>query len=341
MSVTVTGIQLQQGLKDLFGRGMNSESYKLPADKQEMDRLSLQHRIWTLMADGLYPKDAELAVQSVLHRPREDQSTPMILDIGSGSGTWAVEMALKFPHARVIGMDLIQSSPNFVPENCVFIKADATNTLSEYVGHFDIVQCRSVAKHVPDAVAFTRSLGRTLRPGGIFFFSDAVTDVFNEKLETYPLAPIDGAVDSNGVSTNDYSWFARWMSEVTDRWTTKERQYTDGDKLHILLREDGQFEDINVKEYFSPIGWDGGSAVESSNGAEIGRLMVLNVCDFLQASRPSLLSSGLSEEAVERWARNVRQEAANPAKHMLFKWVINWATKSSTGSQRKPAKSVL
>lgn len=85
------------------------------------------------MADGLYPKDAENAVQNVLRRAKGDPNPPKILDIGSGSGAWyvlfakaeaktstkgilnrAVEMALRFPHARVVGMDLIESSPRLV-----------------------------------------------------------------------------------------------------------------------------------------------------------------------------------------------------------------------------------
>lgn len=111
--------------------------------------------------------------------------------------------------------------------------------------------------------------------GGIFFFADASTPIYNEELQLYPLAPLDGANVS--PPTEDYCWFARWLTEVTERWTTKARQNTDGDKLHILLRENGQFEYVHENAYYSPIGWDGGRSVESANGAEIGRLMVLNV----------------------------------------------------------------
>ncbi|KAL5514508.1 hypothetical protein ACEPAG_2597 [Sanghuangporus baumii] len=319
MSVTVTGLHNAQELRDLFGRGMNSDLYKLPADKQEMDRLSLQHRIWKLMAGELYPKEAENAVQNALHRAKDDLSPPMILDVGSGSGTWAVEMALKFPHAKVIGMDLIQSNPSFVPPNCMFVKADATAGLSDYVGQFDIVQCRSVAKHVPDAQEFARSVGKTVRPGGLFFFADAVTNIYNEKFERYLLAEFKELGSENRLADDDRSWFARWMSEVTERWTTKAQQNTDGDKLHILINEVGQFEDVHQSTYWSPIGWDGENIVTNRTaGAEIGKLMVLNVYDFLQSSKPSLLAAGLSRDVVEIWVKNVQQEAVNPAKHMLM-----------------------
>lgn len=40
------------------------------------------------MADGLYPKEAENAIQKALHREKGASNPPMILDVGSGSGTW-------------------------------------------------------------------------------------------------------------------------------------------------------------------------------------------------------------------------------------------------------------
>lgn len=39
------------------------------------------------MADGLYPKEAEAAIQNALSGGNSSRE-PMILDIGSGSGAW-------------------------------------------------------------------------------------------------------------------------------------------------------------------------------------------------------------------------------------------------------------
>lgn len=75
----------------------------------------------------------------------------------------------------------------------------------------------------------------------------------------------------------DRSWFALWLAEVSQRWLSKALKNTDGDKLHNLIREEGQFEGVKVRIYNSPIGWDGTHVVEHGNGAEIGQLMVLNV----------------------------------------------------------------
>lgn len=105
--------------------------------------------------------------------------------------------------------------------------------------------------------------------GGVFVFADAVTDIYDSNKRSYPLALTDGTQDET-----DRSWFARYLYEVTERWTSKARQNTEGDKLHILLEEHGGFEVLGMKEYFSPLNWDGG---DMANGAEIGKLMLLNI----------------------------------------------------------------
>jgi cyclopropane fatty-acyl-phospholipid synthase-like methyltransferase len=48
-----------------------------------------------------------------------------ILDVGTGTGIWAVEMAEKFPNAKVLGIDLSPIQPEWVPPNCRFIVDDA------------------------------------------------------------------------------------------------------------------------------------------------------------------------------------------------------------------------
>lgn len=57
--------------------------------KEVLQRLAVQHKVWTLMTEGLYPKEAEAAIQSALASANNSRQA-MILDIGSGSGSWWV-----------------------------------------------------------------------------------------------------------------------------------------------------------------------------------------------------------------------------------------------------------
>ncbi|KAG8862609.1 hypothetical protein FRB96_001168 [Tulasnella sp. 330] len=96
----------------------SNENYMLPADSEEQSRLDLQHAALTLFLGDLYPSPH--LVEEVL-RPIGGY-TPGILDIGTGSGSWALAMARKYPHAEVIGLDLVPPlvALSKIPDNCRF-----------------------------------------------------------------------------------------------------------------------------------------------------------------------------------------------------------------------------
>lgn len=57
-------------------------------------------------------------------------------------------MAIEFPHAQVIGMDLAPPSipENSIPDNCRFEVDDANNDLSHWANAFNVVHVRSVGR---------------------------------------------------------------------------------------------------------------------------------------------------------------------------------------------------
>ncbi|CAI6333925.1 unnamed protein product [Periconia digitata] len=76
------------------GRVYGNDSYFMPCDEAEQDRLALQHQIYLLALKG------KLTTTKVSHFTRR------ILDLGTGPGHWAVAMAQEYPWAEVVGIDM-------------------------------------------------------------------------------------------------------------------------------------------------------------------------------------------------------------------------------------------
>ncbi|MCJ1232962.1 hypothetical protein MMC14_000916 [Varicellaria rhodocarpa] len=129
--------------------------YPLPNDESELDRLDLQHHVVTLLLNG----ELHLAP---LESPRK------ILDIGTGTGLWAIEMADRFPSATVIGTDLSPVQPTWVPDNVRFEVDDVESEWLYKENSFDYVHSRYMIGAISDWKAMIRKSFKHIKPGGYF-----------------------------------------------------------------------------------------------------------------------------------------------------------------------------
>ncbi|KAF3491271.1 uncharacterized protein GIQ15_00788 [Arthroderma uncinatum] len=100
-----------------FRRGM----YMYPCDENEQDRLDLFHRVLCVARKEILHSPNIKIPPSLLRNPTflHDQG-PRILDLGCGTGIWAIDIAKKYPHAYVLGIDLAPMQPTNRPPNCEF-----------------------------------------------------------------------------------------------------------------------------------------------------------------------------------------------------------------------------
>ncbi|KAF7194911.1 Secondary metabolism regulator LAE1 [Pseudocercospora fuligena] len=102
----------------------------------KQDRLDLFHGIFTLRIDGK------------LHlAPVKDPAR--ILDIGTGTGIWAIEAADKYENAEVYANDLSPIQPKWVPPNLTFEVDDVESDWPPRPP-FDLIHARYMAGSIAD-----------------------------------------------------------------------------------------------------------------------------------------------------------------------------------------------
>jgi ubiquinone/menaquinone biosynthesis C-methylase UbiE len=133
--------------------------YILPWTMEEVRRLDFQHYLLRQAISGNY--------RAPLKRPKN------ILDVGCGTGRWAQEMALAFPDANVIGLDIFDPPAEIhasaKPSNYQFVMADVLKGLPFSPYQFDFVHQRSLSYAIPTPhwLQVVNELVRVTRPGGM------------------------------------------------------------------------------------------------------------------------------------------------------------------------------
>ena len=100
------------------------------------------------------------------------ENPTQILDLGTGTGIWAIDVADEFPGAAVLGTDLSPSQPTWVPPNCKFMVDDAEADFAWQDNTYDLVHIRGLHGAIQDWPKLYRQCYRILRPGGRVAVSD-------------------------------------------------------------------------------------------------------------------------------------------------------------------------
>lgn len=72
-----------------------------------------------------------------------DAQCKKVLDIGTGTGIWAIDFADMFPAAEVTGTDISSIQPTWVPPNCSFEIDDAESDWTWKPNTFDYIHNRN------------------------------------------------------------------------------------------------------------------------------------------------------------------------------------------------------
>ncbi|KAF9053768.1 S-adenosyl-L-methionine-dependent methyltransferase [Hymenopellis radicata] len=279
--------------RQVHGRQLNTlnTTYMLPADEDEVKRSELHHRMLKFVLDGRNYVGPNRAFK--------------VLDLGTGGGLWAVEMADEFPRAEVIGVDLAPIQPRFELYN---LEQDRVNIpySDEY---FDLVHARSMFTGIRDYSQLIREISRVLRPGGLVILIES---------ELTPLyTPADGVAPHIDVST----WYALWQVYTT----CLQRHGVDPTvpaRLHDIVVSTGRFENVVKRNGNIPVGfWP-----EESVSLTVGQLQWMDYELFLPALRPLFLTCELPDR-VDKLITEAQQVLYNPEARLMTRINIVHASK--------------
>ncbi|KAK8121823.1 hypothetical protein PG984_010493 [Apiospora sp. TS-2023a] len=97
-----------------------------------------------------------------------DEHPQKIVDLGTGTGIWAIEVGDLFPSAEVTGLDLSPIQPVWVPPNVKFLVDDVEDTWLNG-DNIDFVHLRNMVPILSSPVALLRQVYETMRLVGLYY----------------------------------------------------------------------------------------------------------------------------------------------------------------------------
>ncbi|KAL4968421.1 class I SAM-dependent methyltransferase [Aspergillus stella-maris] len=271
--------------------------YPIPNDQEEQDRLEITHHVFKLITGGdLYR--APLASQ----QPRPKR----ILDIGTGTGTWALDVAEDFPEAEIIGTDLSPIQPNFSPPNCSFIIDDAESDWTFPKDEkFDYIHARSMGGGIGDWERLMRQAYNHLRPGGWVEFQEFEACVRS-----------DDGTDERAPMLLD---LGRRLDEASKKFG---KRVGIASSLAGWVRNAG-FTNVTEDVYKCPVG----SWPKSPRLKELGRVSKIAVIESIEPYSLALFTRvlGWTYEQAQDYVDKCRRETLNSSCHIYVFYYFVYA----------------
>ncbi|KAF2758956.1 putative methyltransferase [Pseudovirgaria hyperparasitica] len=284
------------------GRGYHKYQdglYFIPEDDQEQERLDLQHEIFLkTMHRQLY------------HAPLDCTDDFNALDIGTGTGIWAMDFADEFPQANVIGTDLSAIQPPYVPPNCKF-EVDDFDQEWTFPQKFDYIHGRMLAGSLGNPTALFSRVYDSLKPGGWYELQDFA----------FPVRADDGTMDG--------THFERLNKYLCDALKALKRDGSWAERYKEFMIEAG-FQNVTEIVYK----WPQNRWPKDKELKQLGEWNMINTLDGLHGFSARLCTQvlGMSPEELELLLMGCRKEIQNPRIHAYWPIYVVYGQKPITGT---------
>ena len=255
----------------------------MPNDALEQDRLDLQHAVFLMLLKG------KLGLAPI-------DNPQSVLDIGTGTGIWAIEFAAQYPSADVLGTDLSPIQPEYVPSNCHFEVDDAEDEWI-YSRSFDYIHLRLMFHTFKSHQRLIASAFGGLSPGGWMEWQDYYCS----------LQCVDDSLAGTALE--------RWVGLYIEGGGRLGRDMLAPRRYKRWMEEAG-FVDVAEERLAIP----GNAWPRGRDQKLLGLWQMTNFLDGLQAVSMTIFTRGLgwSPEAVELFLVDVRRDIRSLGVHFYF-----------------------
>ena len=153
----------------------------LPNDEEEQERMDLQyHALRLAFSDKPFLAPLPSSESGGGGGGGGAEAPRAILDVGTGTGIWCVDVGDAYPDTEVIGTDLSPIQPAWVPTNVKFEVDDAEADWTFPRDHFDLVHTRIMNGSLRNWPRFMEQSFRHLRPGGYVECQELSVDAMSD-----------------------------------------------------------------------------------------------------------------------------------------------------------------
>jgi len=230
------------------------------------------------------------------------------LDVGTGTGIWAIDFADEFPNTEVTGTDISAIQPGWVPPNLKFEIEDCTQSWSFPLDHFDYIHIRWLVGSIDDWNKLFERAFECIKPGGW--------------LESYEMSTM---WESDDGSVKETMALGQWGKIFTEGGRQSGRTFTVVyDELQRKAMEAAGFVDIQERNIKQPIGrWPKDQRLK-----EIGEVTQLTLEQDAEGYVLFMANTlGWSKEEIMVYLAMFRREVRSGDYHPYYRKKVVWGRK--------------